>query len=1203
MKLLLALVKDRRLVAAIGLLALLALIWFGGGLLKLGLTVRLALFAAVFVIAAIVYIVGRILEARRAVNLESALWAQADEQAAGARPERKEEIQAVKAQLKEAVGALKASKLGRGIGGKSALYALPWYMIIGPPASGKSTALRHSGLNFPFAQGSERGVQGVGGTRNCDWWFTDQAVLLDTAGRYTTSEEDREEWSAFLDLLKRHRSRKPINGVMIGVSIADLLEGGEHQVADHAKRIRERVDELINRLGVQFPVYVLFTKCDLIQGFVETFGDLGLEARGQVWGVTLPFGSAVPSAEEIDGHFAALQQRLARRRLVRLGEVRGPRDQLLCFTFPEQVAAAVPVMRQFLTALFAPNPYQENPRFRGFYFTSGTQEGTPIDRLIESMGRSFSLSGISSVMAQEREKKSYFLRGLFTDIIFVDRDLAGPSRMAGRRHSWLSMASLALSVVLLVGGASAITFSWLANRTLLSGVGKAVAAEEKATPGSVDHWVALDKVRAAAVKLDQYHHDGPPLHLRGGLYSGDAIEADLRRRYLRRLGAVYLEPAAVRLGRDIEDTLAAPGGGEAAYPLLKGYLMLGAPGRADADLLRSVLEPRWGLDQPLPTERVDRDALAAMASRHLDAYLAQISQADVPTVVVDERLVAGARRALTRIPPAERLYAALRDRLSREIPPLTLATITRWKREALLTDAVEVPGMFTRQAQDERVVPLIDAQAESSVEEAWVLAADDGTQEMGEAEAAELRDAMEALYGRDYLRAWMEFLGGLSVVPFHDTEDAIRKLDLLSGPDSPLPLLFQTIAENTDYQEGKGLTASRSTIARVTGVVSRKLGLGNEARDAAREAAAKELAEKAAAPPGPMAKVTETFAPVRQLLEKGDKADPYLSLDEYRTRLASLRDRLASLREAESRDEATATFALGALTNASGNEVRDILSFSGRLADRFGADLRGAVRPFFERVVRNSYQGVLAETQSSLDRGWADEVVRLYRERLQGRYPFDPRGKEEVPIGEMIDYFRPGQGSFWRFYDARLGPFLRKDRDSLRPRVWLDGGVAVSDDALRSIEVAQRLTDAFFPRGAQEPRAEFQVRIHPTPGLEEIVLEVDEYRERYRMTPEEWVPLSWPGAYGSGKAGIEAVPIGRGQRRSQRFEGAWALFRLLDEAKITSRSTTSFEARWLIGGEGTERTPVSIDVQASGYANPFRGTRPADFRPPGRLAP
>jgi type VI secretion system protein ImpL len=72
------------------------------------------------------------------------------------------------------------------------LYELPWYVIIGAPGSGKTTALRNAGLKFPLAdQMGEQAVRGVGGTRNCDWWFTDQAVLIDTAGRFTTQDSDQ----------------------------------------------------------------------------------------------------------------------------------------------------------------------------------------------------------------------------------------------------------------------------------------------------------------------------------------------------------------------------------------------------------------------------------------------------------------------------------------------------------------------------------------------------------------------------------------------------------------------------------------------------------------------------------------------------------------------------------------------------------------------------------------------------------------------------------------------------------------------------------------------------------------------------------------------------------------------------------------------------------------------------------------------------
>ena len=139
--------------------------------------------------------------ARAARALENAIAHQADEQALSAKPERAAEIRALRSQLQEGIRALKASKLGRGKRGSDALYVLPWYVMVGPPGAGKTTALRHSGLAFPYLDSSGSGTRGVGGTRNCDWWFTNEGILLDTAGRYATEVEDHDEWTAFLEQL------------------------------------------------------------------------------------------------------------------------------------------------------------------------------------------------------------------------------------------------------------------------------------------------------------------------------------------------------------------------------------------------------------------------------------------------------------------------------------------------------------------------------------------------------------------------------------------------------------------------------------------------------------------------------------------------------------------------------------------------------------------------------------------------------------------------------------------------------------------------------------------------------------------------------------------------------------------------------------------------------------------------------------------
>ncbi len=152
---------------------------------------------------------------------------------------------AVGAKFQEIMAELRRRKLGN----RKFLRDMPWYVIVGPPATGKTTALRQSGLNFPIDLTDD--LQGVGGTRNCDWFFSEHAVLIDTAGRYVQQESqpdvDATEWLGFLDLLKKHRGRRALNGVIVALSI-DALSEGDEAIKAHGRKIRRRLAELNERL-------------------------------------------------------------------------------------------------------------------------------------------------------------------------------------------------------------------------------------------------------------------------------------------------------------------------------------------------------------------------------------------------------------------------------------------------------------------------------------------------------------------------------------------------------------------------------------------------------------------------------------------------------------------------------------------------------------------------------------------------------------------------------------------------------------------------------------------------------------------------------------------------------------------------------------------------------------------------------------------
>jgi type VI secretion system protein ImpL len=509
------------------------------------------------------------------------------------------ELQTLRKRFEDALGVLRKARFRTPEGERRTVSQLPWYMFIGAPGSGKTTALLNAGLRFPLGdpRAGEQALQGVGGTRNCDWWFTDQAVLVDTAGRYTTQESDKQAdsaaWLGFLDLLKRFRPRQPLNGVILTLSIGDLVHWNDEELARYAKHVRDRVRELYARLGVRLPIYLMVTKTDLLAGFTEFYSEFDVKHRAQVWGTTFDSTEQARGlGERFKDEFAHLERRLYTLLPERLQETRDLQKRATIYRFPQQYRVAGPLITKFLEGAFGGAWVGEAPFVRGVYFTSGTQEGSPIDRVLGTLARSFNLERKVQPPAAGAGK-SYFLKRLLHEVIFGESGLAGLDMAAERGRRMARVAAYAAFAAVAIAFTLLWTASFLGNRSL-------IASAEARTGEAKREIEALPSIRAGeegkliAVlnrlrELRDSARGGDSGLLRAGFYQGDKLGAQAARAYRNALRDGLLAHLAISL----ENALRSGADGT----VRDGYASLHDEARRDAKTIERAALQVWQLPE------------------------------------------------------------------------------------------------------------------------------------------------------------------------------------------------------------------------------------------------------------------------------------------------------------------------------------------------------------------------------------------------------------------------------------------------------------------------------------------------------------------------------------------------------------------------------------------------------------------------------
>lgn len=1185
MKAILKLLTNRWLIRGLGLVAIALVVWIIGPLFAFGawrpLESPLARGVLVLLIVA-AWVLRHVLALRRANRAQNQMVEGLLQAPPPAGPDASaEEVATLKQRFEEALAVLRKARGGKG---RLNLYDLPWYIVIGPPGAGKTTALVNSGLRFPLGERfGPDAIRGIGGTRNCDWWFTDEAVLIDTAGRYTTQDSDagvdRAAWLGFLDLLKRYRKRRPINGTFVAISIADLMTQTESERRAHAAAIKQRVMELDKHFGIRFPVYVTFTKCDLVAGFTEFFDDLGRSEREQVWGFTFRYSDDLDAnpVAGFDAEFDRLIRRLNERLVERMSQEPDPSRRALIHGFPKQMAALKESLGGFLKDVFQSNRYESGPLLRGAYFTSGTQEGTPIDRLMGSLARAFQIDA-GVLPGRHAAGKSFFLTHLLTRLAFSEANLAGTNRRAELQRAWLQKGAYVGTAAIAGLAIFGWGFSYFQSSREIKAVGAAaeqarmaIAAVDQHDTGFATVLPALDAVRGIPGGYAERHAGSSWLHGLGLSQSGKLGDQAVAS-YARLLNQLLLSRIMLRL----EDQLRRGGGPspDYTYEALKTYLMLDSKEHYDADGIKAFVRADWASTLPA--------ALAAPQRRALDGHLdALFEERPLPLPLpLSDPVVAAARREVEAIPLEQRIYGRLKRSFSADIPGFNLRDAAGGPTAELvfvrksgkpLSEAL--PPLFTKAGYEQVFIGRSRELTSQLAAESWVVGhADTPDKDQQDQLLARVR----GLYLDEYAELYASTLQDTTLAPFATAQDAARVFNLLSRQtDSPLLLLMKEVARQTTLDEPDGdaslVTRAESKADQVRKRLQRILGTADQVPDALGAM----LAHNA---------VEDRFQPLDALVRppQGQPAgaDHVLGL------LQELYQYLSVVVASE----------------AAGGAIPPQVQQNGQaVVQKLRTEASAQPELLVGDLLRTAADRVAALTtgdvRTYLNELWRSGPLSVCNQAIAGRYPIDAGSKESVRLEDFGQFFGYG-GVMDAFFNTNLKQYVDASATPWRSRPTANVPIQLSAAALRAFEYADVIKRTFFRQGSMQPSIEFDLRpLEMNTSLGRFLLDLEGAQITYQFGPLTPTLMRWPGPMPAMGVRTEFQDRKTHATAMERLEGPWAWFKLLDRSKLRpTGKPEQFEATFSQGGRD-----VVYELTARSAFNPFALSQLKQFRCPSGL--
>lgn len=1013
--------------------------------------------------------------------------------------------------MREADARLKASDMEEGL----SLSTLPAVFVIGETDSAKTTTVVKSGVDPELLAGQVYSENNMVPTASANLWFARKTLFVEAAGKMLGNTGG---WTKILSKMQAGRvasmmraGDEPPRAALVCVDTESLVSsGGEEALAASARKLRQQLAEMSEQMGVNLPVYVLFTKADRLPFFDDYVRHLNNEEAVKTIGRTLPIvveRKGIYQEEEtarLNGAFDRLFQSLCNGRpdlLAREHEA-GPRGGI--YEFPREFRKLRTPLVKYLVELCRPSQLTVGPFLRGFYF-SGVRpivvnEVATAPVPVQSAGDALGATGIfrqragsqaaPRIVGKKKVPQWLFLGHLFNDILLGDKKAMGASGSSVKGKGLQRMLLFA-AAVLCVFYSIALMISFVRNRTLEVKVRQAAQgiAGLPAVGGNlapVDALQRLDALREVLVVLRK----GPGLSYRWGLYTGDALYPDVRRAYFDGFRKLLFDQTQTNVLGVVRST---PNAND-TYETLKSYLITTSHhDKSTREFLPPVLLKYWTLNREVDEPR------RQLAEKQFDFYSEELRLANPYSDDNDGESIAKARKYLAQSNTFEPIYQAMLADAARNAQGVSFNKKFPGSSEVVV-NTYEVAGAFTKPGWMFMKGSLKSPDKYFRGEQ-WVL----GDQASVNLDRAKLVQDLAARYYSDFVGQWRAYLKASSVVRYSGLPDAAKKLMTLSGNQSPLLALFWLASQNTDVD---------------------------------------------------VASVKDAFQPVHAVVPT-TSVDRYIAPPNqpYMNALVALQTSVEGVAGQPQGNEAGAIQTLQSATNAKVT--------TRQLAQSFRLDNEAHIETLVQKLLEDPITNVEALLRSlgpaelnDKGKGFCSE----YRQ-LISKYPFNANSTVQATVADVNKVFKKPEGSLWMFYEGSLKKYLTKQGAQYAP---IPGGtVNLNPGFVSFFNQVAALSDTLYPDGSQDPRITYSLKPVPAEGIQTVGLQLDGQTLTYSGGAAAAKQFVWQ-AQGTHEAKA-TVRFGGGPDLAwSSNEGLWAVFQFFHKAEQWRQSGSVASLEWVI---------------------------------------